>query len=57
MWFMFALIFVLIIGGIFMDLVYRFEKAPKPKSKHAQIIYWCLIALFYIAIIYWIRTW
>jgi apolipoprotein N-acyltransferase len=57
MWFIFALIFVLIIGGIFMDLLYRLEKAPKPKSRHAQIIYWCLIALFYIAIIYWIRTW
>jgi len=57
MWFIFALLVVLIIGGIFMDLVYRLEKAPKPKSKYVQMIYWGLVALFYITIIYWIRTW
>jgi len=57
MWFIFALLVVLIIGGIFMDLLYRLEKAPKPKSKYIQIIHWSLIVIFYIAIIYWIRTW
>jgi hypothetical protein len=57
MWFIFALLVILIMGGTFMDLLYRLEKAPKPESKYIQIIHWSLIALFYIAIIYWIRTW
>jgi hypothetical protein len=57
MGFIFALLFILIVWGVFMDLLYRLEKAPKPESKYIQIIHWGLIILFYIAIIYWIRTW
>ena len=57
MWFIFSLLVILIIWGVFMDLFYRLEKAPKPESKYVQIIYWSLIVIFYIAIIYWIRTW
>jgi hypothetical protein len=57
MGFIFALLVILIIWGIFMDLFYRLEKAPKPESKYVQIIHWSLIVIFYIAIIYWIRTW
>jgi hypothetical protein len=57
MWFIFALLIVLIIGGIFMDLSHRLEKTPKSEHKYIQIIHWSLIILFYITIIYWIRTW
>ena len=57
MWFIFTLLVVLIIGGIFMDLLYRLEKAPKPKSKYIQIIHWSLIVIFYISIIYWVYKW
>ena len=57
MWFIFALLIVLIIGGIFMDLSHRLEKTPKSEHKYIQIIHWGLIILFYITIIYWIRTW
>ena len=57
MWFIFALLIIIIVGGIFMDLIYKLEKAPISESKYIQIIYWSLVALFYIAIIYWIRTW
>jgi Na+-transporting methylmalonyl-CoA/oxaloacetate decarboxylase gamma subunit len=52
MGFLFALLVILIIVGTFMDLMYRFEKAPKPESKYVRIIHWCLVALFYITIIF-----
>jgi hypothetical protein len=57
MWFVFSLLIIFIMAGIFVDLFYRLEKAPKPESKYIQIVQWSLIVIFYIAIIYWIRTW
>jgi hypothetical protein len=57
MWLIFTLLIILILGGVFTDLMLKIEKTSELDSKYTRIIHWALVALFYISIIYWVYKW
>ena len=57
MWLIFTLLIILILGGVFTDLMLKVEKTSELDSKYTRIIHWTLVALFYISIIYWVYKW
>ena len=57
MWLIFTLLIILILGGVFADLMLKVEKTSELDSKYTQVIHWALVALFYISIIYWVYKW
>lgn len=57
MWLIFTLLIILILGGVFTDLMLKIEKMPELDSKYTRIVHWGLVILFYISIIYWVYKW
>ncbi len=57
MWLIFTLLIILILGGVFADLMLKVEKTSELDSKYTRVIHWTLVALFYISIIYWVYKW
>ena len=57
MWLIFTLLIILILGGVFTDLMLKIEKMPELDSKFTRIVHWGLVILFYISIIYWVYKW
>jgi hypothetical protein len=57
MWLIFTLLIILILGGVFTDLMLKIEKTSELDSKYTRIIHWVLVVIFYFSIIYWVYKW